>query len=132
MTELLKLSELVDLLFRFPHCDRHRQGFTDRLALNLIGQTQIGAMAGILRLGTVAGRFSAASDDAGDGTRTQVAQLRERAQQIALLLLQLNQGRRQGCTSITERRIYVQNRATKKNHYRFAISMSCARCGGAG
>lgn len=45
--EFLKLAELGDLGFGFPHGDGRWQGFGEGLALNLIGETQIGTMSRI-------------------------------------------------------------------------------------
>lgn len=89
MSELLKFPVLCDFQFSFPYRDGCGQGLADGLGLHLIGQPQVGAMAGIIGSRAVAGRLPAATDDAGDGTRTKVAQFGEGAQQVASFLLKL-------------------------------------------
>ena len=47
----LQLAELSDLSFGLSRCALVRQGFRDSLAIDLEGQTEIGAVAWIIRLG---------------------------------------------------------------------------------
>ena len=80
VAEFLKLAELGDLPFRLPHGHGRGQGFGDCLALDLIGETQIGTVPGIAGTGAMAGGLAATPDDAGNRTGAQIgrASCRER------------------------------------------------------
>jgi len=124
MRELLKLPELSDLLFGFSHRDGCGQGLTDGFALHFIGQPQVGTVAGIIGLRTVAGRLSTTPNDAGDGTRTKIVQFGDGAQQVAFFLLQLRKGRWHTGPPILNVSYTFRTRPQKRNDLELPIFMS--------
>jgi hypothetical protein len=115
-TQFLKLPELGDFAFGFANRSRCRQSFADGLALKLVSKTKSGTVAGVIRFGTTTGRFAATTDDSGDGSWAKIAQVGKFSDETGTLLFEFNKGLRHGVSfgSISERIIYVQNRASKK------------------
>jgi hypothetical protein len=83
MGERLKSAKGGDLLFRFAHRCRGRQGLGNGLAIPLLGQLCLGTVAGIGRLGTMTIGLAAAAPDRGDRAGLEVAELENLSQQAA-------------------------------------------------
>jgi hypothetical protein len=90
--QLLKRAELGNLTFRLAPRGRTGEGFAHRLALYLVGQAEVGAMAGMVRVMTMTVGLAAAGGDTGDRTTAEVTELRDLAEQLGPLALEDVQG----------------------------------------
>jgi hypothetical protein len=86
--QLLKLAESGNLPFRLAPGSRAGKSFAHRLALHLMGQAEVGAMAGMVGLMTMTVGLAAAGGNAGDRTTTQVTELGDLAKQVGALALE--------------------------------------------
>ena len=73
MGERLKSAKGGDLLLRFAHRCRGRQGSGNGLATALVGQLHLWAVASIDGLGTMTIGLAAAADDRGDRAGLKIA-----------------------------------------------------------
>ena len=83
MGERLKSAEGGNLLFRFAHRCRGRQGLGNGLAIPLLGQLNLGAVAAVGGFGTMTIGLAAAAPDRGDRAGLEVAELGNLSQQTA-------------------------------------------------
>ena len=68
--QLLELAELSDLVFRFANGGGGGERLGDRLAFQLVGQAEIGTVAGVVGPMAVAVGFAAATAGGGDRPAT--------------------------------------------------------------
>jgi hypothetical protein len=77
VAEFLKAMELGDLLLRFAQRGGIGEGFGHACARYSSGQTELRIVAGVVRSGAMAGRFTAAAHHGRDRTGPQVTQAEE-------------------------------------------------------
>jgi hypothetical protein len=66
LMQVLQFSEFSDFSFGPSHSGLIGQGFGNRLAIDLVGQTEIGAMAWVLGLMAMAVRFATSACGGSD------------------------------------------------------------------
>ena len=96
LTELLVVSKLRDLPFRFGECGLAREGFADGPAFDLVSQPIGGSMPRLVGTVATAIRLATTARSGGDGTGTKIAQTCQLARDIGTLLLEILKGMRQG------------------------------------
>src|SRR5260370_7994098 len=72
--QTLQFSEFSNFSFGLSRCGLVGQGFGNCLAIDLVGQTEIGTMAWILGLMAMAVRLATPARGGTDGATTQIAQ----------------------------------------------------------
>ena len=77
LAQLLKAMELGDLLLRLAQRGGMGEGLSHALARHSSGQTELRIVAGIVRPGAMAGRFTAAAHYGRDRTGTQITKAEE-------------------------------------------------------
>jgi hypothetical protein len=98
-TGLLEAMKLGDLLLRFAKSVRVGKGFGDGLTRHSAGEAELGIMAGVMGFGAVAGRFTAAANDSGNGAGAQIASAEEILKEFGPFGLQSVEGIRHGCVA---------------------------------
>ena len=96
LAELLIVSKLCDLPFRFGEYGRARKGFADGLAFDLISQPISGSMLRLVGTVATAIRFATTARSGADRTGTKIAQTCQLVRDIGTLLLEILKGMRQG------------------------------------
>jgi hypothetical protein len=71
----LELAEPGDLAFRLTDGGLRRQVLCNGLAVDLLRELGMGAVSGVVGLGTMAARFSAAPGSIRNGARLKIAKL---------------------------------------------------------
>jgi len=79
----LKAAKLGNFLFGFTYGAGGRQGVSDRLAGDLLGELWTGAVSRVVGLSATAAAFSAASADGRNGAGLKIPKLREFLQETA-------------------------------------------------
>ena len=82
LVQRLEFAELSNLPLRFPHRSLIGKGLCDGLAVDLERQPQVGTMELVFGQMTTTIRFAAASGGGGNGSATQVSQVRDLADEI--------------------------------------------------
>jgi len=77
LAKLLEAMELGNLLLRLAQRGRTGEGFGDAFARDSSGEAELRIVAGIIGLGAMTGRFTAAAHYGRDRTRPQIAQAEE-------------------------------------------------------
>jgi hypothetical protein len=85
--QLLVTPKLSDLALGFPLSERRGKTLRDGFALGLVGESRVGAMAGIALLMAVAVPISAAPSGSRNRTRAQVAEFAELLKQSGTPML---------------------------------------------
>ena len=85
----------LHLALRLAQFDRRRETLADSLAIDFAGQTEVGAVARLVRLVTMAAWLSTTAVDRGDGTATKITQLQDLGQDARALLFESGEGIRQ-------------------------------------
>jgi hypothetical protein len=78
----LKAAKLGNFLFGFVYGGRRRQGLRDGLACDLLRESSMRPMSGILRSSTMTIRFATASVDGGNGAGLKITDLGEFLQEV--------------------------------------------------
>src|ERR1700690_516911 len=76
------------------------EAFADRLAIDFARQTEVGAVARLVRLMTMAVWFTATTIDCGDGSAAQITQLQDMGQYAGAQMFEGGQRLRQGVPPI--------------------------------
>src|SRR6185295_12190769 len=84
----LQSTEFSDFSFGLSRRGLTREGFGNSLAVDLVGQAEIGPMAWILRQVAMAVRFAASAHGGSDRAATQVAQSCDLIGNVGPLLLE--------------------------------------------
>ena len=90
--QLLEAAELGNLAVGLAALGRIGQGLLDGLAAELVRETHLGAVAGMVVLGAGAVGFAAAAEGGMDGTGAEVAELGDCEQELGAALFQGGQG----------------------------------------
>src|SRR5215472_17952809 len=85
----------LHLALRIARLGGGREAFADGLALDLAGETAVGAVARLVGLMTMAVWFSATAMNSGDRAATEITQLQELAEQSGTRLFEGGEGLRQ-------------------------------------
>ena len=90
--QLLEAAELSNLTLGLAALGRISQGLLDGPAAELVRETHLGAVAGMVVLGAGAVGFAAAAEGGMDGTGAKVAELGDCEQELGAALFQGGQG----------------------------------------
>ena len=104
--------ELGDLLLRLAQCEGRGEGFGHALARHSSGQTKLRIVTRIVRLGAMAGGFTAAAHYSGDRTGSHVAQTKELFEKLGAIRFQGIKGFRHG--GFLSERYYTFRNVTHK------------------
>jgi hypothetical protein len=116
----------LHLTLRLAEFGGGREAFAYGLALDLAGQTEVGAVARLVGLMTMAVWFSATAMDSGDGAAAKITQLQELTEQSGTMLFEGGEGVRQKGPPIRTY-IYVRIITTKKKTAKSALYVSRTR-----
>jgi hypothetical protein len=111
LAEFLEMMELGDLLLCFAQRGGIGKRFSDAFPAHPPGQTELRIVTGVVRLGAMAGWFTAAAHYGCDGTGPQVAEAEEFFQEAGSIGLQTIEGVRHGFLS---ERYYTLRITTQK------------------
>jgi hypothetical protein len=87
LAELLETMEFGDLLLRLAKRGRIGKGLCHRLSSHSASETELGIMAGIVRFGAMAGRFTATPDNGCYRTGPKISQAQELVQELGSVSL---------------------------------------------
>ena len=85
LAELLETMKLGDLLLRFANRNGVGESFRKGLTGHSAGETELRFMAGVVRLGAMTGRLSAAPNDSGNGAGAQIAQAEDKKENFLMV-----------------------------------------------
>ena len=86
----------IHLTLRLTQLHGGREGFADRLSVDLASQTEVGTVTGLIGLMTTTVWFSATAVDGGDGTAAKITQFKDLHEDGGALLFE-------GCEGIRQR-----------------------------
>jgi hypothetical protein len=86
----------LHLTLRLAKIRGGREALTDGLPVDLAGQTEVGAMTGLIGQMTTAIRLSTTAVDRGDGSAAKITQLQNLGQYAGALLFEGGEGLRRG------------------------------------
>jgi len=78
--QFTKAVKAFDLALRFAQCRERSERFSDRLAMNLAGKTEVRAVAGLVGLMTTALGFPTAATDRSNGPAAKIPQIDDSGQ----------------------------------------------------
>jgi hypothetical protein len=96
LAEFLKAMELCDLLLGFAQGGRTGEGFGHALARYSSGETELRIVTGVVRLGAMAGRFTAAAHYGRYRTGPQIAEAEKFFKELGSLRFKSFESVRQG------------------------------------
>jgi hypothetical protein len=83
--ELLQAMELGDLLLGFAQGGGAGETLIDRLTLNFASEAELRVMSGVMRTGTMTGRFATETPGRGNRAGAEISQAKELLQQSGTL-----------------------------------------------